>query len=76
MSRDPKAPHEDLQFRSLWLALMIITSLIVGMAAGMLSWAGGDNAFTAVRTGGASIGGSMLVLLAIFCFATHSGPKS
>jgi hypothetical protein len=56
--------------RALWLALMIFFALAVGTAAGLLTWAGGDNAFVAVLTGGASFGGTLLLLIAVFHVAT------
>ena len=62
--------------RALWLALMILFALVAGLVAGLLSWAGGDNPFAAVQGGGAAFGGTVLVLFAIFNFATHGGSKS
>jgi hypothetical protein len=67
---DGKAPAVDRSTRALWLALMILFSLIVGAAAGLLVWAGGDNPFVAVLTGGGAFGATLLLLLAIFHFAT------
>jgi hypothetical protein len=62
--------------RALWLAVMILFGLMVGTAAGLLSWAGGESPFTALRAGGASFAGSVLLLFAIFYFATHGDPRS
>jgi hypothetical protein len=44
--------------------------LIVGAAAGLLVWAGGDNPSVAVLKGGGAFGATLLVLLAVFHFAT------
>jgi hypothetical protein len=60
--------------RALWLALMVFFALVVGLVAGLMAWAGGDNPFAAMRGGGTAFGGTVLVLFAIFYFATH-GPK-
>jgi uncharacterized membrane protein len=57
--------------RAIWLALMMVFSFVIGGAAGLLSWAGGDDPAHAVVTGGASFGGTVLVLLALFYFATN-----
>ena len=60
--------------RALWLAVMILFSIILGSAAGLLAWLGDDNPFSAVLKGGATCGGALLLLLTIFRFAT-SGTK-
>ena len=60
--------------RALWLALMIFFSLIVGLVSGLLAWAAGGDPFSAVLKGGAACGGTLLLLLAVFHFAT-SGMK-
>jgi len=62
--------------RALWLALMVFFALVVGLVAGLLAWAGGEHPFAAVRGGGTAFGGTVLVLFAIFYFATHGGSKS
>jgi hypothetical protein len=72
---DGKAPAVNASTRALWLALMVFFALVVGLLAGLLAWAGGDNPFAAVGGGGTAFGGTVLVLFAIFYFATH-GPKS
>ncbi|MEV6602465.1 hypothetical protein AB0M36_37290 [Actinoplanes sp. NPDC051346] len=54
--------------RPIWLALMIFFSLVVGAAAGILTRAGGDGLPVAVLTGGASFGGTLLLLMAVFQF--------
>jgi hypothetical protein len=56
--------------RALWLALMIFFSLAVGVAAGILTRVGGDDLPVAALTGGASFGGTLLLLMAVFHFAT------
>ena len=61
--------------RALWLALIVFFGFVVAVLAGLLSWAGGDNPFTAVLTGGGAFGATVLLLLAIFYFAT-AGPHA
>lgn len=56
--------------RALWLALMIFFALVVGAVAGLLAWAAGNNPFAAVLKGEGSFGATVLVLLAVFYFAT------
>ncbi|MEV6595559.1 hypothetical protein AB0M36_01690 [Actinoplanes sp. NPDC051346] len=58
--------------RALWLALMVFFGMVVAVLAGLLSWAGGDSPFAAVLTGGGAFGATVLLLLAIFYFATAS----
>jgi hypothetical protein len=62
--------------RSLWLAVIILAGLIIGIAAGLLAWAGGQNPYVAILTGGGAFGAMVLFLFAIFQFATgNSGPR-
>lgn len=56
--------------RALWLAVILIFSLMVAAAAALLARAGGDGPAAAVFKGGASFGATVLVLFAIFYFAT------
>ena len=60
--RDPSRP--------LWLALMIFFSLVVGAAVGLIASAGGDNPFAAALKGGGSVGATLVVLMAVYHFAT------
>ena len=41
-----------------WLAMMIISALTVGLAAGFAAWAGGDDPSAAVLTGGGAFIGA------------------
>jgi len=75
MATEPNTRTSDASTRALWLALIVFFSFVVGVLAGLLAWAGGDNPFAAVRGGGMAFGGTVLVLFAIFYFATH-GPRS
>jgi len=66
--RDPSRP--------LWLALMTFFSLVVGAAVGLIASAGGDNPFAAVLKGGGSVGATLLVLMAVYHFATAGSTGS
>jgi hypothetical protein len=68
-SATEKGSPMDAATRALWLALMIFFSLAVGVAAGVLA-ANGNTLPVAVLTGGGSFGGTLLLLLAVFHFAT------
>lgn len=60
----------------LWPALMIFFSLIVGAVGGLLAWAGGENPYDSVQASATYFGGTLLLLSAVFYFATHGGPKA
>jgi hypothetical protein len=49
--------------------LILIVGVIIGTAAGVLSFAGGANIPTAVIAGGAAFAGAVLLLLALMKFA-------
>jgi hypothetical protein len=68
MVSQPEVPAPNAYTRPLWLALMIFFSLVVGTAAGLLDWAGGNDPFHSVLTGGTSSGGVLVVLLAAYHF--------
>jgi hypothetical protein len=61
--------------RALWLAFMTLFSLVLGAAAGLLQWAGGDSIPSSILTGGAAFGAILLLLIAVYHFAT-SGAKA
>jgi hypothetical protein len=51
--------------RSVWLAIATLTAVIVGAAAGLLSWAGGLNPPNAILAGGGAFGGALLLILTL-----------
>ncbi len=55
--------------RGLWLAVTVLTAALVGAAAGLLAWAGELNPPTAILTGGAAFGSTVLLVLAVLHFA-------
>ncbi|MEU4243946.1 hypothetical protein [Actinoplanes sp. NPDC026619] len=59
--------------RALWLALITLTAVIVGAAAGLLTWAAGNRPAGAVLAGGGTFGATVLVLLTVFAFMTATG---
>ena len=75
MSATEKGSPMNAATHALRLALMVFFALVVGLVAGLLAWTAGEHPLVAVRGGGATIGGTVLVLFAIFYLATH-GPKS
>jgi uncharacterized membrane protein len=56
--------------RALWLAVIIIVSLLVGVAAGVVTWISNRNPYTGILAGGGSFGGTALLLLAMAAFLT------
>lgn len=62
-------PLTNATVRGLWLAISTLTAALVGAAGGLLAWVGGLNPPTAILTGGASFGGTVLLVLAAVRFA-------
>lgn len=61
-------PNED-PLLAVWFALGLILGLLVGTAAGILGWLGGEKIAAAVLTGFGACGGTItLVLLVINLF--------
>ncbi|WP_112604654.1 hypothetical protein [Micromonospora noduli] len=58
----------DPAIRGIWLAITALAGVIVGTAAGILGWAGGLNAPTAVLTGGGAFAGTILLVLTALRF--------
>lgn len=58
--------------RPLWLAVIIIFSLMVGSAAGLLTGMSSKDPVDGILTGAASFTGTVLLLLAIAAFLTSS----
>jgi hypothetical protein len=57
-------------FRALWLAVILIFSVMIATAAALLARASGDGPAGALFKAGACFGATVLVLFAIFYFAT------
>ena len=55
--------------RGLWLAITVLTAALIGVAAGVLAWVGGLNPPTAILSGGATFGGTVLLVLTVLRFA-------
>lgn len=51
--------------RDVWIAIILLTSCIVGSIAALLAYAGGSKVPTAILTGGGAFGGTVLLLIAI-----------
>ena len=51
--------------RALWVALGLMLALLVGVAAGILAWMGGQHPAAAVLTGGAAFGGTVALTLMV-----------
>ncbi len=59
--------------RGLWLAVTVLTALLVGSVGGALAWLSGMNPPSAILTAGGAFAGTVLLLLAMLRFATGTG---
>jgi hypothetical protein len=55
----------DRAIKTLWVALCILLALLVGVAAGILAWLGGQHPPVAILVGGGAFGGTVAVALTI-----------
>ncbi|GAA4606392.1 uncharacterized protein involved in exopolysaccharide biosynthesis [Actinoplanes octamycinicus] len=62
--------------RAVWIGFALITGLLVGVAAGVLSAAGGVAVPLAVLAGGGACGSAILLVLAIVRYATEGWQSS
>ncbi|MBO4141261.1 MULTISPECIES: hypothetical protein [Micromonospora] len=58
----------DPQLRALWLAVSILTAVLIGAAAGAISWSSNRKTGPAVLAGGAGFCGTLLLIFAAFQF--------
>jgi len=58
--------------RHLWLAVIIVFSIMVGAAAGLLTGLSARDPVTGILTGAGGFAGTVLLLLAIAAFLTPS----
>lgn len=58
----------ELAWRGVWLAIIVLAAALVGLVAGLLSWAGGMNPANAVLAGGGAFAGGVLLLLSAVQF--------
>ncbi len=56
--------------RALWLAVIILVSLMIGVTAGVVTWISNRNPYAGILAGGGSFGGTVLLLLAMAAFLT------
>lgn len=58
-------------FRALWAAFTLLTSAVIGMSGGVLSWLGGVSAPNAILAGAGAFAGSVILILTIMHFLWH-----
>lgn len=63
----------DASIRALWLAVIVVLSLLVGVATGVVTWINNRNPYTGILAAGGSFGGTVLLLIAMLAFLT-GGP--
>jgi hypothetical protein len=68
--RSEKAQPLNASTRPLWLAVIILVSLMIGVAAGTITWFGNSDPYTAILAGGSTFGGCVLLLLAMAAYLT------
>jgi len=61
--------------RLLWLTITVLSSIITGLAGGILSRAAGDGLAEAIITGAVTFAGTEALLLAILGFALTQSAK-
>jgi hypothetical protein len=69
----PTPPLSSSTVRGLWLAITVLTAILVGASGGLLAWAGGMNPPTAILTGGGAFTGTVLLVLTMLRFVTGAG---
>jgi hypothetical protein len=67
----PAAPPAST--RPLWLAIFVLAAAVIGVAAGMLAFAGGTNLPLSVVAGGTAFGGCLALLLALAHYLRAAG---
>jgi predicted branched-subunit amino acid permease len=63
-------PDRTAERRAMWTAIILISSVIVALIAGLFARAAGVSLPGAVLTGGSAFAGSVAVTLALWHFAT------
>ena len=56
------------EIRALWLAVMALSSLLVGCMAGVVMWVGGDDPAAALTKAAAAAGGTLILLTSTYRF--------
>lgn len=54
--------------RALWLAVILIAGLIVGIAAGVITWFGNRSPYAGILAAGGGFAGTVFLLLAMAAF--------
>ncbi|MGY0232962.1 hypothetical protein [Longispora urticae] len=67
MQQTPGGPEQ----RALWLGLILLTSALVGVAAGWLTWLERPSVPGAVLAGGGALAAAILLLLSLLHFMTR-----
>jgi hypothetical protein len=62
------AIEPDLGTRGIWLAMAVLTALMVGLVTGGLSWVDNRRTAAAVMRGGCAFSGTVCFVLAIYAF--------
>lgn len=61
-------------YRAVWIAIALLAGALIGTAAALLSFAGGVPLPLAIVAGGAAVGGTVVLVLALVRYATDSTP--
>ncbi|TKK90438.1 hypothetical protein FDA94_05415 [Herbidospora galbida] len=68
---DRNAVRTQNHTRLLWLAIILLTAVILGTAAGILAWMGGLPIALAILTGGSTFAGVIVVCLAVAAYLSQ-----
>ncbi|MGV9600713.1 hypothetical protein ACWDR1_29025 [Streptosporangium sandarakinum] len=63
---------EKLEQRALWMAIFLITSMIIGIAGGVLCWLAGAHPATAIVAGASGFAAAILLFLAVAHFLSRA----
>ena len=55
----------DSAIKALWVAICMMLALLVGVAAGILAWLGGQDPPAAILIGGGAFGGTVTLALTV-----------
>lgn len=60
--------------RALWMSIFLLGAVMIGVAAGLLSWLGGMSAPNAILSAGGTFGAALALVCVVFNFLTGGTP--
>lgn len=59
--------------RAVWVAIILIASVMIAIVAGVLEWISGDKIVNAILAGGTAFGASALLIVTLIRFGSGEG---